>query len=66
MHLEGTLSTCAVPGPMSDYVATSTAPCVQYMLDEGAIVLGKTNLPAGAADVQSYNDKYATANNPGI
>jgi amidase len=30
----------------------------------GAIVLGKTNVPAGLADWQSYNEVYGTTNNP--
>jgi amidase len=30
----------------------------------GAVVLGKTNVPVGLADWQSYNDIYGTTNNP--
>jgi amidase len=30
----------------------------------GAIVLGKTNVPVGLVDWQSYNDIYGTTNNP--
>ena len=30
----------------------------------GAIVLGKTNVPLGLGDAQSYNDIYGTTNNP--
>jgi amidase len=30
----------------------------------GAVILGKTNLPLGLADWQSYNDIYGTTNNP--
>jgi amidase len=30
----------------------------------GAIILGKTNVPVGLADWQSYNDIYGTTNNP--
>jgi amidase len=30
----------------------------------GAIILGKTNLPLGLSDWQSYNDIYGTTNNP--
>jgi amidase len=30
----------------------------------GGVILGKTNLPAGLADWQSYNEIYGTTNNP--
>jgi amidase len=30
----------------------------------GAVILGKTNLPVGAADWQSYNSVYGQTNNP--
>jgi amidase len=37
---------------------------VQRLKAAGAIVLGKTNVPAGLEDWQSYNDVYGTTNNP--
>eukprot|EP00935_MAST-01C_sp_MAST-1C-sp1_P000304 g304.t1 len=58
-----TLSTCAV-AECIDFIATSNAPAVQKLIDAGAIILGKTNLPVGAADVQSYNEKYGVTSNP--
>jgi amidase len=30
----------------------------------GAVLLGKTNVPSGLGDFQSYNDIYGTTNNP--
>ncbi|MBV9014927.1 MAG: amidase, partial [Alphaproteobacteria bacterium] len=30
----------------------------------GAVILGKTNVPLGLVDWQSYNDVYGTTNNP--
>lgn len=30
----------------------------------GAVLLGKTNMALGGADIQSYNDVYGTTNNP--
>lgn len=62
-HMKNTLSTCAVP-ELKDFVADSNAPAVQRLLDAGAVVLGKTNLPVAAMDAQSYNGKYGTTNNP--
>jgi amidase len=37
---------------------------VQRLKAAGAIILGKTNVPAGLADWQSYNEVYGTTNNP--
>ena len=39
-------------------------PFVQKLLDAGAIIFGKTNLPQHAADWQSFNDIYGQTNNP--
>src|SRR6266851_5635358 len=37
---------------------------VQRLKAAGAIILGKTNVPLGLSDWQSYNDVYGTTNNP--
>lgn len=37
---------------------------MQKLLDAGAIIVGKTNLPEWASDFQSYNDVAGTTNNP--
>jgi len=37
---------------------------VQRLIDAGAVVFGKTNLPRYADDMQSYNEIYGTTNNP--
>jgi amidase len=42
----------------------SDALAVQRLKTAGAIILGKTNVPAGLDDWQSYNDVYGTTNNP--
>lgn len=47
-----------------EYIAKRNADAVQPLLDAGAIVLGKTNLPAFAADFQTYNELYGQTNNP--
>ena len=47
-----------------DYVPKQNAAAVQRLVDAGAIVLGKTNLPAFAGDWQTYNDLFGTTNNP--
>jgi amidase len=45
-------------------VATRPAHAVQRLLDAGAVIFGKTNVPAGLADWQSFNPVYGTTNNP--
>jgi amidase len=37
---------------------------VQRLKAAGAIIIGKTNVPVGLTDWQSYNDVYGTTNNP--
>jgi amidase len=37
---------------------------VQSVLDAGAVVFGKTNLPLFGLDTQSFNDVYGQTNNP--
>ncbi|HYZ23952.1 MAG TPA: amidase [Rhodopila sp.] len=37
---------------------------VQRLKQAGAVILGKTNVPVGLADWQSYNPIYGTTNNP--
>ena len=47
-----------------DNVATANAFLIDRLLQAGAIVFGKTNVPYMLADAQSYNDIYGTTNNP--
>ncbi len=49
---------------LADHRPTRNADTVQRLLDAGAIVFGKTNLPLYAGDFQSYNDVHGTTNNP--
>ncbi|HEY4440038.1 MAG TPA: amidase family protein, partial [Candidatus Elarobacter sp.] len=37
---------------------------VEKLKAAGAVIAGKTNVPFGLADYQSYNDVYGTTNNP--
>jgi amidase len=45
-------------------IATTNAVAVQRLIDAGAIVFGKTNVPVGLADWQSFNPIYGVTNNP--
>src|SRR5438270_10606344 len=47
-----------------DNIATSNAVVVDRLLQAGAIVFGKTNVPYMLTDSQSYNDIHGTTNNP--
>jgi len=45
-------------------IADGNAFLIDRLLQAGAIVFGKTNVPYMLADAQSYNDIYGTSNNP--
>jgi amidase len=47
-----------------DHVPESDAVAVQRLRAAGAIIFGRTNVPAFCADVQSYNSLFGTTNNP--
>lgn len=62
-EIEGWLTT-AGHEKLRDYRSPRTAPAVQRLIDAGAIVMGKTNVPEFAGDLQSYNTIYGATNNP--
>jgi amidase len=47
-----------------DFVPDQDALIVSRLKAAGAVVIGKTNIPIGLRDFQSYNDIYGTTNNP--
>jgi len=47
-----------------NFIAADDALSVTRMKAAGGVVLGKTNVPSGLGDWQSYNDIYGTTNNP--
>ena len=49
---------------LKNYLPGRNAHVVQSLLNAGAVVFGKTNLPLYALDFQSYNDVYGQTNNP--
>lgn len=56
---------CIAGAPvLRDYVPEHNADLVQRLMDAGAIILGKTNVPLYAMDIQSYNRVFGTTNNP--
>ena len=44
--------------------APDDEPLVELLMDAGAIIYGKTNLPVDLADWQAYNTVYGRTNNP--
>ncbi len=47
-----------------DYLAASNADVAQSLLDAGAVLFGKTNMPAHGMDTQTFNDLFGQTNNP--
>ena len=48
----------------ANHVPEADARVVTRLRAAGAVILGKTNTPLLASDVQSYNDIFGTTNNP--
>lgn len=51
-------------GEFPDLMPEENAVAVQRLIDEGAIVFGKTNVPSLLSDWQTFNDIYGTTSNP--
>lgn len=49
---------------LADYIPKENAVAVDRLLAAGAIIIGKTNTPIGASDIQTYNKVAGTTNNP--
>ena len=62
-HLAGLPTTFGFP-EFKENIATSTATVVERLIGAGAVVFGKTNVPPGLMDGQSWNPVYGRTNNP--
>jgi amidase len=62
-QVAGLPTTWGLPA-QQDNIAQQNALAVQRLIDAGAVVFGKTNIPALLADWQSFNPVYGTTNNP--
>src|SRR5215472_4784693 len=62
-NIAGLPTTWGFP-PQKDFKPKEDALTVARVKDAGGVILGKTNVPVGLADWQSYNDIYGTTNNP--
>src|SRR3954454_7210858 len=47
-----------------DFIPGEDALAITRVKEAGGVILGKTNVPIGLGDWQSYNDIYGTTNNP--
>jgi amidase len=61
--LPGLPTTWGMP-EFKDNIATRPALAAERLERAGAIIFGKTNVPVGLADWQSFNPIYGTTNNP--
>ncbi len=62
-EVEGIVSTGGNPA-WQDNIPKRNAEAVQRLVDAGAIIFGKTNVPFLSSDLQSFNKIYGTTNNP--
>jgi amidase len=59
----GMRTVCGRPD-LADHVPTQDAEAVTRLRRAGAIIVGKTNMPTGNADVQASNPVFGRTNNP--
>jgi amidase len=62
-NVAGLPTTWGMPA-QKDYHPKEDALAITRIKDAGGVILGKTNVPLGLGDTQSYNDIYGTTNNP--
>ncbi|MEK9283685.1 MULTISPECIES: amidase [unclassified Bradyrhizobium] len=62
-NIAGLPTTWGIPA-QKNFIAEEDALPIARVKDAGTVILGKTNVPLGLGDWQSYNDIYGTTNNP--
>ena len=62
-NVAGLPTTLGYP-PWKHNIAAEDAVAIQRLKAAGAVIFGKTNVPLGLADFQSYNAVYGTTTNP--
>lgn len=63
LEVEGMPCTAGAPA-LKNHMPKRNADVVQRLLDQGAVIFGKTNMPRYGEDIQSYNEVYGQTNNP--
>jgi amidase len=58
------MPTTAGAPELRDYQASRHADVAQRLVDAGAVIIGKTNVPLYGSDVQTYNEVYGVTHNP--
>jgi amidase len=62
-NMAGLPTTWGIP-QQKNFVPGEDALSITRVKDAGGVILGKTNVPLGLGDWQSYNDIYGVTNNP--
>jgi amidase len=62
-NVAGLPTTWGIPA-QKDFVPPEDALPISRVKQAGGVILGKTNVPIGLGDWQSYNEIYGTTNNP--
>jgi amidase len=62
-NIAGLPTTWGIP-QQKNFVPNEDALSITRVKDAGGVILGKTNVPLGLGDWQSYNDIYGITNNP--
>ena len=62
-NVAGLPTTWGIPA-QKDFMPKEDALAITRVKNAGGVILGKTNVPLGLGDWQSYNDIYGTTNNP--
>lgn len=62
-NIAGLPTTWGIP-PFKDFTPNEDAVAVARVKSAGAVILGKTNVPLGLGDLQTYNSIYGTTSNP--
>lgn len=63
LEVKGLKATAAMK-KYENYISVKDSEVVVKLRNEGAVILGKTNMPAGAMDMQTYNEVYGRTNHP--
>jgi len=63
IDVAGSLTTAATPA-MANWRPQSTAPCAAKLIDAGAIIIAKSNMPELATRVDPWNPIHALCRNP--
>jgi len=62
-EIANVLTTAGIPA-LAKHIPKKNAVVVERLLKAGAVIIGHTNVPFMASDLQSYNEIFGTTNNP--